>query len=173
MGRSQSLGRLFGAGKQLLVIPTEASPAQRNAWQQLAAAWSRRYKNIEIINDSELTQLPADTAVWLLGWQNKLLATTSQRFDDAKQQLQPMAAIVNNQQLNSADHAVVLLDPDNSRVPLGFIGAEQPEAIALLARKLPHYSTYGLLAFELPNVNNIIKQSLAVTVSPLKRRLSE
>ena len=78
-----------------------------------------------------------------------------------------------NQQLNAADHAVVLLDPDNSRAPLGFIAAEHPEAIILLARKLPHYSTYGRLAFELPKVNNIIKQSLPVTISPLMWKLNE
>ena len=168
-----SLGRLFGAAKQILVIPTEGSPEQQAAWQQLATAWSRRYHNIEVINDNELSQLPVETAVWLLGWQNKLLPKNRVRFDNATQQLRPTAAIVNNQQLNAADHAVVLLDPDNSRAPLGFIAAEHPEAIILLARKLPHYSTYGRLAFELPKVNNIIKQSLPVTISPLMWKLNE
>ncbi|NNF97083.1 MAG: hypothetical protein HKM94_09175 [Halobacteria archaeon] len=171
--RPASLGRLFGASKQLLVLPTQVSPTQRTAWQQLAAAWSKRYDNIEVIDDSEISQLPADTAVWLLGWQNKLVATTRQRFNSAKQQLQPMVAIINDQRLNAADHAVVLLDPDNSRAPLGFIGANQPDEIAALARKLPHYSTYGLLAFELPKVKNIIKQSLPVKVSPLSRQLKK
>ena len=166
-----SLGRLFGSRKQLLVLPTRVNPAQRIAWQQFAAAWSERYDNIVAIDDSELSQLPEDSAVWLLGWQNKLLTTTEQRFNSAKQQLQPMAAIINDQKLNAADNAVVLLDPDNSRSPLGFIGAEHQDTITLLARKLPHYSTYGLLAFELPTVNNIIKQSLPVTVSPLSRKL--
>jgi len=168
-----SLGRLFGANKQVLVLPTQVSPVQRTAWQQLAAAWSKRYDNIKVIDDSELSQLPEDSAVWLLGWQNKLLTKVEQRFNSAKQQLQPMAAIINEQQLNAADHAVVLLDPDNSRAPLGMIGADQPEAIILLARKLPHYSTYGRLAFELPKVNNIIKQSLPVKVSPLSLQLQQ
>jgi aminopeptidase N len=171
--RPASLGRLFGASKQLLVLPSQGDPAQKSAWQQFAAAWSKRYDNIEVTDDGELSQLPADTAVWLLGWQNKLLPIARSRFESTQQQLQASAAIVNEQKLNAADHAVVLLDPNNSRVPLGFIGAEQPDAIAALARKLPHYSTYGLLAFELPEVNNILKQSLPVKVSPLTRELTE
>jgi hypothetical protein len=171
--RPSSLGRLFGASKQLLVLPTEVDSAQQAAWQQLAKAWSKRFDNIEISNDRELSQLPADTAVWLLGWQNKLLPEVRVRLEASNQQLDPRTATVEGQQLNADSHAVVLLDSDNSRVPLGFIGAEQPDVIKALARKLPHYSSYGQLAFELPRVNNIIKQSLPVKVSPLTRELSD
>jgi hypothetical protein len=64
-------------------------------------------------------------------------------------------------------HAVVLLDADNRRTPLGFIGAQTPEVIAAMASKLPHYSSYGRLVFELPEVNNIIKQNLPVLNSPM------
>jgi aminopeptidase N len=167
-----SLGRLFGARKQLLVLPTEVSKEQRQAWQKLAAAWLAQYQNVELVDDTELSQLPTDSAVWLLGWQNKLLAANQVRFIDEKQQLHPKAATVNAQQLNAAKHAVVLLDADNSRSPLGFIGAEQSEVIVALARKLPHYSSYGRLVFALPEVKNIIKQSLPVKVSPLSRQLN-
>jgi len=50
---------------------------------------------------------------------------------------------------------------------LAFIGADDAEKIALIARKLPHYSNYGQLAFELPEVNNIIKHHLPVLRSPM------
>ena len=166
-----SLGRLFGAQKQLLVLPTTASSEQRQAWQKLAATWSAQYHNIELVDDSELSQLPSNTAVWLLGWENKLLKIHQARFNTATQQLETNAVKINEQAFNVAEHAVVLLDPNNSQSPLGFIGADQPDAINALARKLPHYSSYGRLAFELPEVNNLIKQSLPVTVSPLTRVL--
>jgi len=166
-----SLGRLFGARKQLLVYPGGASEAQRQAWQTLATTWSAQYHNVELVEDTRVSQLPPNAAVWLLGWENKLLKTYQTRFKAAKQQLTPTTAIIDDQELNTAEYAVILLDPDNSRPPLGFIGAEQPETITALARKLPHYSSYGLLAFELPEVNNIVKQSLAVKVSPLTRHL--
>jgi hypothetical protein len=155
------------------VLPADVSKEQRQAWQKLAAAWSAQYQNVELIDDSELSELPTDSAVWLLGWENKLLAAKQARFISEKQQLHPKVATINAQQLKAAEYAVVLLDPDNSRPPLGFIGAEQPEVIAALARKLPHYSSYGRLAFTLPEVKNIIKQSLPVKVSPLSRQLSK
>ena len=171
--RPSSLGRLFGASKQLLVLPTQVTPAEQQAWQQLASAWSLRFDNIEISNDDELSQLPDNTAVWLLGWKNKLLPAVRTRFESPQQQLQSMGTVLNGKELSSTDHAVVLLDPDNSRVPLGFIGADQADVIAALARKLPHYSSYGQLAFKLPGVKNVVKQSLTVKVSPLARQLDD
>jgi aminopeptidase N len=167
-----SLGRLFGAKRQLLVLPTAVSKQQRQAWQKLAADWSAQYQNVELVDDGELSQIPSNAAVWLLGWENKLLKSHQVRLMAATQQLQPNAATINDQVLNAAEYAVVLLDPNNSHSPLGFIGADQPEVIIALARKLPHYSSYGRLAFELPEVKNIIKQSLPVTVSPLAQELN-
>jgi aminopeptidase N len=167
-----SLGRLFGAKRQLLVLPTAVSKQQRQAWQKLAADWSAQYQNVELVDDGELSQIPSNAAVWLLGWENKLLKSHQVRLNAATQQLQPNAATINDQVLNAAEYAVVLLDPNNSHSPLGFIGADQPEVIIALARKLPHYSSYGRLAFELPEVKNIIKQSLPVTVSPLAQELN-
>jgi len=45
------------------------------------------------------------------------------------------------------------------------------ESITTLARKLPHYSSYGALAFSLPEADNIIKQHLPVLSSPMIRQL--
>jgi len=152
-------------------LPENATAEQAHAWQQLADDWSKRYKNIELVNDSTLESLPDDAAVWLLGWQNKLLNLYQQRFSSISQHLSSPAAMIDNQKFNSAKHAVVLLDRDNSRMPLGFIGADNPDTIALMARKLPHYSSYGVLAFEKPEANNILKQHLQVQVSPMARQL--
>ncbi len=170
--KPSSLGRLFGAKKQLLVLPTEVSQEQKKAWQQLAKQWSSRYNNIEIIDDINLSILPKDTAVWLLGWKNKALKTYQQRFTAAGQQVLGGEVQIHGQTLNASTHTAVLLDPDNSRTALAFIAAEQAQTIALLARKLPHYNSFGVLAFELPRVKNIIKSSLTPRVSPLKRNLS-
>lgn len=170
--KPSSLGRLFGASKQLLVLPTEVSQAQRKAWEQLAQTWSSRYHNIDIIDDTQLSPLPKDTAIWLLGWKNKALKTVQQRFSSAGQQVLDNAVQINGQKLNAGTHTAVLLDPDNSRTALAFIAAEKPQTIALLAKKLPHYNSFGVLAFELPEVKNTIKRSLNAKESPLKRNLS-
>jgi len=170
--RPSSLGRLFGAKNQLLVLPANATAEQSLAWQQLAAAWKKRYKNVVFVNDSAVKNLPDDTAIWLLGWKNALLKEHQQRFSSTSQQLSAEIAKMGNKQFNANEHAVVLLDADNSRTPLGFIGADDPEVIALMARKLPHYSSYGTLAFSKPDANNILKRHLPVQVSPMARQLT-
>ncbi len=170
--RPASLGRLFGAKKQLLVMPSNATAEQARAWQQLAAAWSRRYNNVEFVKDSALKKFPDDTAIWLLGWNNALLIEHKQRFSSTSQQLSADTAKIGNKQFNAEDHAVVLLDSDNSRTALGFVGADDPEVIALMARKLPHYSSYGVLVFNRPEAINIMKQHLPVQVSPMARQLA-
>jgi len=171
--RPASLGRIFGAKKQLLVIPANATAEQSLAWRQLAAAWKKQYKNVEIVKDNALKNLPDDTAIWLLGWQNALLKNHQQRFSSTSQQLSADIVKIGNKQFNAREHAVVLLDADNSRTPLGFIGADDPEVIALMARKLPHYSSYGVLAFSKPEANNLLKQHLPVQVSSMARQLAE
>ncbi len=175
--RPATLGRLFGAKKQLMVLPANATAEQMKAWQQLAAAWSRRYNNVELVydieNDNRIKALPDGVAVWLLGWNNELLKDQQQYLTSTSQQLTGNAVTIGRQQLHADKHAVVLLDTDNSRIPLAFIGADAPEAIALMARKLPHYSSYGVLAFELPEVKNIIKQHLPVLNSPMTWKLDQ
>ena len=183
--RPATLGRLFGAKKQLLVMPANGSAEQINAWQRLAASWSKRYKNVELLYDNqndnevdnELKTRAGNVAVWLLGWNNELLKDYQQYFTSTSrtfsQALSDHTVTIDQQQLHANKHAVVLLDADNSRSPLGFIGADDPEVIALIARKLPHYSSYGVLAFELPEVNNSIKQHLPVLKSPMTWTLEQ
>ncbi|MFV9615611.1 MAG: M1 family metallopeptidase [Gammaproteobacteria bacterium] len=179
--RPATLGRLFGAKKQLLVMPANGTAEQIKAWQRLAVAWSRRYKNVELLydneNDKALKTLPDDVAVWLLGWNNELLKDYQQYLTSASatfsQALSDHTVTIDKQHLHASKHAVVLLDADNSRTPLGFIGADNPEVIALMARKLPHYSSYGVLVFKLPEVNNVIKQHLPVLKSPMTRTLDQ
>jgi hypothetical protein len=169
--RPASLGRLFGARQQILVMPQGAKKDQRKAWRELAAAWSGLYNNVLLVDSNEVSDLPEDAAVWLLGWQNELLGKFQQRLTSSTQQLSERAVTINNQRMDADRYTVVLLDPDNTRVPLGFIGADDPAAILMMAKKLPHYSSYGVLAFETQQQKNIIKQHLAVMNSPLARQL--
>lgn len=169
--RPASLGRLFGAKKQLLVMPVDATADQIKAWRELAATWSRRYKNVELVFDNEIKTIPDDVSLWLLGWSNALLKDRQQYFASKfqlsttqtfSQSLSANTVTIDEQQMHADRHAVVLLDADNRRTAMGFIGAQSPEVIAAMASKLPHYSSYGRLVFELPEVNNIIKQNLPV-----------
>ena len=171
--RPSSLGRLFGSGRQVLVLPASGGSEQVEAWRQLATAWSERYGNVEIMKDADIDELPANASVWLLGWQNSLLDKYRERFSAPGQFIGDNSVSLGGSQYLAADHAVVVLDADNSRKPLGFIGAADPAEIALMARKLPHYSSYGVLAFTRPGVDNTLKRPLQVKFSPMRQELPD
>ena len=173
LDRPAALSRLFGAERQWLVVPDTAPPAIRAAWRELAAAWSGRYGNVELITDSEADGLPADAAVWLLGWDNMLAQAWRDRFTGQGQRLDGAAVVVGGEVYGRATHAVVLLDPDNARTPLGFIGADDVTVIRRLAGKLTHYGSMGRLAFTLPDLDNRLRESLHVMHSPLSRQFAD
>lgn len=167
--RPASLGRLFGSTALLLVLPAKAGAGERNAWRQLAAQWQQRYHNVRLVEDSEIDNLPEDAAVWLLGWENRFAGDLAARFSTPEQSLTPTAAQVHGHKVDPEKQAVVLLDPDNSRPPLGFVGARGAPSIELLARKLTHYGSFGRLLFDLPGANNQLREGLAVSHLPLSR----
>jgi hypothetical protein len=169
--RPASLGRLFGAQLQLLVTPKSADKEQLRAWQELARAWSDMYNNVQLVSADELDVLPENSAVWLLGWDNELVEKYQQRFTSSSQHISAQTLIIDDQRLAADKHIAVLLDPDNRRAALGFIGADNPQSIALMAKKLPHYSSYGVLVFEKDGAKNIIKRHLPVLSSPMARQL--
>jgi len=164
-----SLGRLFGAKTQLLVYPEGSSKEEQNAWHHLAASWNKKYDNIRLVSDSEFNPLSADTAVWILGWNNKLLQKHKGRLTSESQKMHPQSVQIEKDTFQITDHALVLLDNDTRRSPLGFIGTSNASTIIKLARKLPHYNSYGRLVFENHSASNIVKQHLKVSNSPLKR----
>jgi len=167
-----SLARLFGAPTQYLILPTRADEAQRAAWDDFANAWQARFNNVRTLPDSAIDTLPTGAAFWVLGRQNLGLPDLRQRLADAGQMLEGDTLIVPGQRYAPATSAVVLLDPDNRRAPMGFIGAEAPADIAGLARKLPHYSTYGRLVFAAGSLERQVAETLPVTHSPLRRVLT-
>ena len=171
--RPPSLSRLFGAGRQWLVVPQAAPEEVQTAWRELAGAWAERYGNVEVITDAEAERLPDGEAVWVLGWNNALLASLRDRFTGPGQWLEQAAAVAGGEVYGRSAHAVVLLDPDNGRSPLGFIGADDVTVIRRLAGKLTHYGAAGRLAFWLPGLENRLNDTLDVMHSPLSRLLDD
>ncbi len=171
--RPNSLGRLFGSDEQLLVLPAKASPGEQAAWRELAQQWQRRYRNVRVIYDDAIDRLPEDAAVWLLGWDNRFVRESVARFTSAGQGLLADGAMVGDQLIDPQQQAVVMLDPDNGRPALGFIGARGAQAISLLARKLTHYAGFGRLVFDLPGVSNRLREGLVVVHSPLSRTFTD
>jgi len=111
--------------------------------------------------------------LWLFGWDNQGLQTLGGRFTGQDQALDAKALRIAGQVYGRGDHAGVLLDPDNARAPLGFIGAEDATAIRRLAGKLTHYGSFGRMVFTLPSLENVRRDRLEVEHSPLSESFDE
>ena len=171
--RPLSLGQLFGAPRQWLVLPTQASPQERKAWRALAMAWQRKYRNVEVIDDSEAsTSLPDDASVWVLGWGNTWLENLRDRFDNPEQHLQARHASIRESSYPSGQFSIVLMGTDSGR-KLGFIGTRGKPAIDALAGKLTHYSSFGRMVFDLQTNKNLLRESLSASSSPLSAAFTD
>ena len=76
------------------------------------------------------------------------------------------------EELYPADrHAVVLLENQADGSALGFIGANDAATIQALARKLPHYGSFGRMVFARGTADNLRRDVLTARQSVLSRQL--
>jgi hypothetical protein len=168
-----ALTTVFGAQKQLFVLPSAASDKEVNAWRQLAADWARPDEP-QIVLDSELTTLP-DSATWVLGWNNRHGPGLAGRLANQGVSLEAEKVSFGEDELPRGDHSLVLVaraagDP---KAAVAWIAASPGEAIPGLARKLPHYTRYSYLGFRGPEPENVAKGMWQPSSSPLVRNLSD
>jgi hypothetical protein len=167
-----ALNRLFG-GKTWLVTPTAASAPERKAWEALVAVWQRRYPDLQRISDDAIDALPADADRVVLGWSNRHLAAAAAAVARADQALDSEGAAVGGERADRRERAVVLVNNAPDGRTTAFIGAPGPEAITALARKLPHYGSYGRLLFDADGSKNLRRDRLPSDHSLLSRQLGD
>ena len=167
-----ALNRLFGTDS-LLVIPTAAPQPMRDAWEELARQWKKRYPGLRTIPDIKARGLAPQANRILLGWDNQLLPDTVKAFELDDQALEPGRAVIGGRPYPAEAASVVLVSNDPEGISTGFIGAHSPQAIETLARKLTHYGSYGRLVFDAENGSNLVKDSLGSRHSQLSRQLGE
>ena len=165
-----ALSQAFGAKSSLLVLPSGAGAPLLTAYRQLAQAWGRNQAGtIEVVLDNELDALPADRAVWVLGWQNRFASQVAGKFQRYGVTATPTAIDIGGSAFNAKDHAVVLSGrpgPGSDHAVV-WLAADNPAAIAGLARKLPHYRKYSYLAFRGDAPTNLLKRQWPVPESIL------
>lgn len=142
-----SLGKLLAADDVVLIYPAQAGDAISSAWQNLAAAWSRRFAAIRPLDSDQAAGLSPATPRWIVGSDNSLL--------DSLENAPPL----NN------DAVSVLVSEDSQGRLSGFILADDVDMINQLARRLPHYKSYGRLLFDRKSGTNLLKTS-AVSARP-------
>ncbi len=171
-----ALSQGFGAEKPLLILPARADKQILEAYRALAANWQKTQSNqLEVITDDQLTTLPADRTIWIMGWQNKFAETVAKTLADRGVTYQQKKLQLDQKTYPQAEHAVVLTtrQPSNPDKTLLWIASDNPKAIAELANKLPHYRKYSYLVFKGDELTNIDKGQWPITQSPLSQWIKQ
>jgi aminopeptidase N len=170
-----TLSEALGAQSLLIVLPSEAAKSLRDAYAALARAWTASGTKVEVRWDRQLSRLPSDRAVWLMGWKNRFFPqleadlrpqmSLSAAESPAGERLfhrEPREAVVLTARQGGSSGGVLL-----------WLGCDNPAAMPGLARKLPHYGSYSYLAFHGDAPTNTLKGQWRVVDSPLIRKVTQ
>ncbi|KRT54881.1 Peptidase MA superfamily [endosymbiont of Ridgeia piscesae] len=163
----QTLSKLFGSEEALIVLPANAPQSLKSAYRQLAQQWAVGYPGIEIIADEQLTALPKDRPVWLLGWNNRFLPQLKALLPAGQAQLSDNTIRLQSERLPRAGSSLALACATPQGGTIGWVASDNSKALAGLARKLPHYGRYSFVGFTGSTPDNHLKGQWQVTDSPL------
>lgn len=168
--RPPALSGAFGAEKTLYVVPAGAPDSVRRMYRAFAEGRRRpQTGSIDIRGDDELTSLPSDRAVWVLGWENRFLSDVRAALGGYEVRISPEELGIRKTHVPRENHAVVLTArrSDPSGAPITWLAVDRAASLPGLARKLPHYGPYSYLVFEGDGPTNIEKGLWEVQTSPL------
>jgi hypothetical protein len=142
-----TLSRLFGAERGVILWPSQAPSKLAEAYRALAKAWAADHPGWEVHSDRDLAHLPKGMPAWLLGWENRHLATFAAgqegfRLDPDQRNL----GIAGQDGLPDGRASPVLTRVIEGQ-PIAWLGAPDVAPVRGLARKLPHYGKYSYLVF--------------------------
>jgi hypothetical protein len=166
-----SLSKAFGAGQVLIVVPSagaDAPSAGADAtYAGLLKAWSRA--GVEVVEDRNLTSLPHDRPVWIIGGTNRYAAIVGRALSlygaglDAGGLRIPEATYA----ADTRSIVAAVRNPENPATVLVYLSAPSAAAADGLARKLPHYGKYSWLVFKGDAPDNEAKGEWPTSQSPL------
>ncbi|MEO7385824.1 MAG: M20/M25/M40 family metallo-hydrolase [Gammaproteobacteria bacterium] len=169
-----SIGQLFGASEVVAVLPAEPA-ADTAKWRAVLDAWKSPANKITVVTDREISALPADHSVWLLGRQNRFAAALFTTDPGLGLAITASGVRVGATEEPFAGHSHVLTHrhPDDPKLAVGWVTSDPDAAMAGLARKLPHYGKYSWLAFEGTEPANVAKGEWPTADSPLNVNLEK
>jgi len=170
-----ALTQAFGARRAVIVLPSGASGDLLGSYRSLARSLTRTGPGqVEVASDSDLADLPSESSVWLLGWENSLLPKIQSSFDEYGLKIDIPGGVVEvgdaaRTVLTRHGHSIVLVGrhPMNPELAVLWIGAQNSAAHPGVARKIPHYHKYSYLAFTGDEPDNVVKGRWPVVGSPL------
>ncbi len=165
-----SIGRIFGEAEILAVLPEAAPAAAIERYRELMEAWQSAAHSIEVRLDTEVTELPEDRSIWVLGAANRFAAPLFAEDPPAGLTVSREAVGFGDESTPLAGHSVVVIrrHPDHLEKAIGWLVVEPEAAFPGMGRKLPHYGKYSYLAFEGDEPTNVIKGQWPASSSPLR-----
>lgn len=169
-----ALSQGFGDDRPLLVLPASADKAMLEGYRKLAGYWqASQNRDIEIVLDTQLKQLPRQRSVWLLGRDNRFRDRLIDSLGDQGVDIDDGAIAIRGSRYDLDSHSVVLTarHPDNPDKTLLWLSGGSVGAIPGLARKLPHYRKYSYLVFAGDEPTIRVREQWPVLDSPMQRQL--
>ncbi|HAR41635.1 MAG TPA: hypothetical protein DCS07_03235 [Bdellovibrionales bacterium] len=173
-----SLSQSFGAKKALVLIPAAASTEERASFEALAKSWAGAVEEggtFEILLDSEISELPSDRGIWVLGWNNRFAGAMLKGLEDYDLSVSAEQIRVGTTEYPKKDHSLVVSvrNPKNASLTVSWVAANPVAAIPGLDRKLPHYGKYSFLVFEGSEPKNVAKGVWPAVHSPLSFAITQ
>ena len=163
-----SLTQVLGGKESLIILPAKSKHIE--AYKALAEMWQKtqkvQSKNLSIVIDNKINSVPTDKPVWILGFDNKYssFVNITEKYS-ANLGVKKLEQIAKLKKEGALIYAVT--NPNNDKQTVGFIGANNDNAIKALSGKLLHYGKYSYLGFETEKATNVLKGSLPALNSPM------
>jgi len=169
-----ALSQSLGAEKALFVLPSAADEAVRQGYRQFAEALSTVLQtspseSFEIKLDREVSGLPTDRAVWILGWENRFVPNFQKALTGRDLSVLQDGVQIRGTKVERKDRTIVLAarQPQDVNAALTWVATDSMTALSGLAHKLPHYGPYSYLVFDGEETKNTLKGQWDVLNSPL------
>ncbi|GJM13338.1 MAG: hypothetical protein DHS20C12_17410 [Pseudohongiella sp.] len=160
-----TIGELFGAQQISFILPQ----SNRQHWAQMVESFAEGV-DAQVINAEEISELPQDRSVWILGRDNPFAETVLSAGALYGVEATPAGILMGGGNIEYADRSSVLVarHPANADLALGFIDVDQMIAMPGMIEKLPHYGKYSYLSFFGDEPTNDIKGIWSSPDSPMQ-----
>ncbi len=163
-----SIGQIFGEPEILALLPSQASAETIEAYKTLMQGWQSDSHSIAMRLDDEVSEIPDDRAVWILGREN-LHAKGQFASDLPGVEISATQAQLGEESVAFDGHSLVVVrrHPGNLEKVVGWLVVDPAAAFAGMGRKLPHYGKYSYLGFAGEEPTNVVKGQWPTGDSPL------
>jgi aminopeptidase N len=165
-----TLSNAFGAKQILILLPSAAPGDFLKGYRELAESWAKDSEGkIDIKMDNRVSALPADKAIWLLGWENLHNNTLQNSIAFYKGNMDEKSVTLDKKKLSRDKHSIIVAvkNKENPDQVVILLSTDRVKALPGLGRKLPHYGKYSYLGFEGDEPTNMFKGQWPAVDSPM------